>query len=98
VDLEDVMRLDHGGKTYALYRDAKGSYFATDGVCTHEHAQLADGLVFGHLIECPKHNGRFDIRTGRAVRAPACVDLASYPVRVEGGAVLIGLPPVGTES
>jgi 3-phenylpropionate/trans-cinnamate dioxygenase ferredoxin component len=52
---------------------------------------LADGLVLGNLIECPKHNGRFDIRTGEARCAPACVNLKTYPVRLESGKVLIGL-------
>ena len=43
----------------------------------------------GHLIECPKHNGQFDYRTGAAKRAPVCVNLRTYPVRVEGGRVLV---------
>jgi 3-phenylpropionate/trans-cinnamate dioxygenase ferredoxin component len=55
----------------------------------HERAYLADGLVMDNLIECPKHNGRFDHRTGAAKRAPACIDLRTYSVRVEDGRVLI---------
>ena len=43
------------------------------------------------IIECPKHTGRFDIRTGKARRAPVCVDLRTYPVRVEDGKVMLGL-------
>ncbi len=43
----------------------------------------------GHLIECPKHNGQFDYCTGRAMRSPVCIDLATYPVKVEGGRVFI---------
>jgi 3-phenylpropionate/trans-cinnamate dioxygenase ferredoxin subunit len=42
-----------------------------------------------HTIECPKHNGQFDYRTGEARRAPVCVNLQTYPVRVTGGRVLI---------
>jgi 3-phenylpropionate/trans-cinnamate dioxygenase ferredoxin subunit len=45
--------------------------------------------VIDHVIECPKHNGRFDYRTGEAKRVPACIDLRTYPVKVEGGKVLI---------
>ncbi len=44
-----------------------------------------------NLIECPKHNGRFDFRTGQARRAPACVALQTYPVRVQEGRVLVNL-------
>ena len=43
------------------------------------------------LIECPKHNGRFDYATGRAKGAPAIVDLRTYPVRVDGSTVYIEL-------
>ena len=89
IEPEDVVRFDHGGRTFAIYRSPDDAYYATDGLCTHEQAHLADGLVMDHLIECPKHNGRFDYTTGAAKRAPACVDLRTYPVKVEGGTILI---------
>lgn len=89
IDAEDLIRFDHGGATYAIYRAPDGSFHATAGLCTHEGVHLCDGLVMGHLIECPKHNGQFDYRTGKAKRAPACVDLRVYPVKVEAGAVFI---------
>jgi 3-phenylpropionate/trans-cinnamate dioxygenase ferredoxin subunit len=91
IEVEDVIRFDHAGRTFAVYRSPEDEYFATDGLCTHEQVHLADGLVMGHVIECPKHNGRFDYRTGQAKRAPVCVDLRTYPVKVDGGRVLIDL-------
>ena len=91
IDVEDVIRFDHGGRTFAIYRGPADDYFCTDGLCTHEHAHLADGLVTDHVIECPKHNGRFDYRTGKAIRIPACVDLGTYPVKLEVGRVLIAV-------
>jgi 3-phenylpropionate/trans-cinnamate dioxygenase ferredoxin subunit len=91
VGAEDVIRFDHGGHTYAIYRSADDGYFATDGLCTHEQVHLADGLVMDHVIECPKHNGRFDYRTGEAKGAPVCVALKTYPVRLEAGAVFIDI-------
>jgi 3-phenylpropionate/trans-cinnamate dioxygenase ferredoxin subunit len=91
IDAEDVIRFDHGGRTYAIYRTEDNGYFATDGLCTHEQVHLADGLVMGTIIECPKHNGRFDFRSGAAKGAPVCVDLATYPVKVQGGRVLLNL-------
>jgi 3-phenylpropionate/trans-cinnamate dioxygenase ferredoxin subunit len=90
VEEEDVMRFDHGSQTYAIYR-IDDEYYATDGLCTHEQVHLADGLVMDNIIECPKHNGRFDIRTGAAKGAPVCVNLKTYPVRVEDGKVLINI-------
>ena len=50
---------------------------------------LCDGLVMEYTIECPKHNGLFDYRTGEAVRAPVCVNLKTYPTKVEDGRVFI---------
>ncbi len=86
---EDVIRFDHGGRTFALYRSAEDTYHATDGLCTHAGVHLAGGFVMGHQIECPKHNGRFDYTTGQAQGAPACVNLKTYPVKVEGGRVYV---------
>lgn len=89
IDEEDLIRFDHGDRVFAIYRSPEGQFFATDGVCTHEHAFLADGLVMDDIIECPKHNGRFNYKTGEAKGAPACINLQTYPVKVEGGAVFI---------
>jgi Na+-transporting NADH:ubiquinone oxidoreductase subunit F len=78
---EDVIRFDHDNKTYAVYRTAGDTFHATDGICTHGNAHLADGFVKGSLIECAKHNGRFDIRDGSPQRLPVCVGIKTYAVR-----------------
>ncbi|MCD9025404.1 MocE family 2Fe-2S type ferredoxin [Cohnella silvisoli] len=91
IDEEDVLRFDHEDRTFAVYRTDKDEYYATDGYCTHEKFHLSNGLVMGSTIECPKHNGRFDVMTGQAKRAPVCVDLKTYPVKVENGTVYIEL-------
>jgi 3-phenylpropionate/trans-cinnamate dioxygenase ferredoxin subunit len=91
IEEEDVLRFDRDGRTYAVYRTASGVY-ATDGWCTHEQAHLADGLVLDEIIECPLHQGRFHIPTGRAKSPPVCIDLKTYPAREQGGRIQIGLP------
>jgi len=88
IDDEDVMRFDHGGRTFAVYRVGERVY-ASDGLCTHEQALLCEGFVMEHVIECPKHNGRFDIRDGRPLCAPVTVALKTYPAKVEGGQIFI---------
>lgn len=88
IDDEDVVRFDRGGKTFAIYRVEDRAY-ATDGLCTHEKVHLCDGLVMEHVVECPKHNGRFDIRDGRPLGAPVCVALRTYPAKVEDGKVMV---------
>ncbi len=95
IEPEDVIRFDHAGRTYAVYRSPSDSYYCTDGTCTHEHAHLADGLVIDDVIECPKHNGRFDYRTGKAKSAPACIDLRTYETKVEDGFVHVRIGSAG---
>lgn len=89
IEEEDVMRFDHGSRTFAIYRCPDGEFYCSDGLCTHERVHLADGLVMDYIIECPKHNGQFDYRTGEAKRPPVCEDLATYPVRIENNRVLV---------
>jgi 3-phenylpropionate/trans-cinnamate dioxygenase ferredoxin subunit len=91
IDQEDVIRFDSAGRSFAIYRSPEDQYYATDGLCTHEQVHLADGLVMDDIIECPKHNGRFNYKTGEARGAPVCVNLRTYPVKVEGGTVYINL-------
>ena len=91
IEAEDLVRWDHEGKTYCIYRSPDDEVFCTDGLCTHEAVHLEDGLVMDYEIECPKHNAAFDYRTGEALRAPACVNLNTYPARVVGGQVEIDL-------
>jgi 3-phenylpropionate/trans-cinnamate dioxygenase ferredoxin component len=87
---EDVMEFEHEGALYAIYHTPTG-FYASAGVCTHETARLAQGLVFGEIIECPMHMGRFHIPTGAAKGAPVCVNLVVHPVKVESGRLFIGL-------
>ena len=63
IDEEDVIRFDHGARSFAVYKSPTGDFFATDGLCTHENVHLADGLVMDDTIECPKHNGQFNYKT-----------------------------------
>lgn len=91
IDREDVRRFDRGERTFAVYRTADDQYYATDGLCTHRKVHLAGGFVMGRIIECPKHNGRFDYTTGQAQGAPACVDLQTHPVKLEAGVVFLKL-------
>ena len=92
---EDVLRFDRDQKTYAIYRAADGKFYATEGLCTHGNAHLADGMVKGTIIECAKHNGRFDIRDGSPQRLPVCVGLKTYPVRESSGKLLVDLSSAG---
>lgn len=91
VEEDDVIAVVIDGKTYAIYQSGDQEFYASDGNCTHGRARLCEGLVMDGVIECPKHNGRFDYRTGRALGAPVIEDLRIYQTKVEGDGVYIHL-------
>src|SRR5688572_15259557 len=86
----DAIEVVRGGRQIAIYL-VDGEAFATDNICTHGMARLCDGFLDGHEIECPHHQGRFDVRTGAATCAPAKVALATYPARLEGDRIQLQL-------
>jgi len=75
----------------ALYHLPGGEFRATDNVCSHEYALLSEGWLENGCIECPLHAAQFDIRTGKALSAPADTDLAVFEVKVEGADLMIKL-------
>ena len=93
--LGEVVRFDYGQKTYAVYRTGNDGLYATDGICTHGNAHLADGLIIGDVIECSKHNGRFSLKDGSPKRTPVCVGLKTFKVELEGDKVIIDLSDDG---
>jgi len=87
---DDVIGVDVDGRDIALYAVGDAVY-ATDNLCTHGHARLCDGFLDGHEIECPLHQGKFDVRDGRPMCEPAVDPLRSYPVKIEGQRVFVRL-------
>ena len=85
---DDVIGIDVGGKSFALYL-VEGEVYVTDNICTHGNARLCDGFLEGHEIECPLHQGKFDIRNGKAMCAPLTEDVKTYPVKIEGARVFV---------
>ena len=90
VPLDDVIGVAVDGRQIALY-SVDGDVYATDNICTHGHARLCEGFLEGHEIECPLHQGKFDVRTGQPTCAPATEPLRSYPVKIEGGRVWLSI-------
>jgi apoptosis-inducing factor 3 len=88
-----VLRVEVAGRAIALY-NLDGAFYATDEICTHAYASLAEGFVDGETIECPLHGATFSIKTGEALSAPATEPLATYAVRVDGDELLVAVPAV----
>ncbi|MEO8807070.1 MAG: non-heme iron oxygenase ferredoxin subunit [Burkholderiaceae bacterium] len=87
---DDVIGVIVAGRDIAIYT-VGDTVYATDNICTHGQARLCDGFLDGHEIECPLHQGKFDVRDGKPVCEPVTDALRSYPVKVEGRRVVLQL-------
>ena len=74
-----------------LIANVDGEILATDDICTHEDASLSSGSLKGHLVRCPLHGSRFDLRTGAPLEEPAEEPLVRHAVRIEGDHILVTL-------
>lgn len=83
------MRLLRLGSVRVALCNVGGVFYAVEDLCTHDDGPLGEGALRGHELECPRHGGRFDVRSGAATRMPAVVPVRTFPVRVEGDAVFI---------
>jgi naphthalene 1,2-dioxygenase system ferredoxin subunit len=86
----DVIGIKVAGKDIALY-EVEGEVYATDNLCTHGAARMSDGFLEGREIECPLHQGRFDVCTGKAMCAPLTENIRTYPVKIENLRVMLKL-------
>ncbi len=82
-----VVRVDD--QPVALFHLEDG-YYAMDDLCTHDGGPLAEGTLEDHVIECPRHGARFDVRTGAVLRLPAVAPVPTYRVRVENDEIQVG--------
>lgn len=69
-----------------------GQFFAIADVCSHDDGPVGEGDLEGYEVICPRHGAKFDVRSGKVLSLPAIVDIPAYPVKVEEGEILIGLP------
>ena len=83
--------LEIDGQPVAVFNIA-GKYFAIADVCSHDDGPVAEGDLHDSEIECPRHGAHFDLESGKALSLPAVVDIPAYPVKVEGGEILLGIP------
>jgi nitrite reductase/ring-hydroxylating ferredoxin subunit len=91
IEPDDSKRCQHGKRCIALF-NLGGRIYATDDICTHAHAHLSEGYIDGETVECPLHQGLFHIPTGRPLSPPVTKPLETYPVKIEGGEVLVEIP------
>ena len=90
---ENAQRLvSVGGKTLLLCK-SDAQVFVVQNRCTHDHEQLAGGLMRKCTIVCPYHGARFSLKTGLPFGPPAFEPIDTYPVRIVDGHVEVCAVP-----
>lgn len=88
-----LLGVEVAGEQIVLVRTANGIR-AFQGICTHQHAVLADGEIEDGVLWCPFHGAGFDVETGAAACLPATEPLRRYELRVDGEEILVAATPV----
>ena len=85
---EEVMQFWVGDTPLAIYR-LEDAYYASTDICPHQGGSLSEGYIEDGQIECPLHQGCYDVTTGEARSGPACGDLATYSVTTQDAWVYV---------
>jgi 3-phenylpropionate/trans-cinnamate dioxygenase ferredoxin subunit len=87
---DEALGVTVGNRQIALCRSG-GRLFALDNVCTHQYALLSDGYIEDGCIECPLHQGRFELASGKPLSPPVTEPVRTHPVRAENGKIYVDL-------
>jgi 3-phenylpropionate/trans-cinnamate dioxygenase ferredoxin component len=78
-----MKRVQIDDEDIALYHTEDG-FYATSDICTHARVSLSEGTLCGDIVQCPKHGGKFNVKTGAAVAFPCVIPVETFPVEVRG--------------
>jgi 3-phenylpropionate/trans-cinnamate dioxygenase ferredoxin subunit len=99
IDIAAIDELEEGERLFVdvdempiVLFNIGGYVFAIKDVCSHDDGPLGEGDLDGYKIICPRHGAAFDVRTGKVLSLPAIVDIPAFPIKIEGGRILVGLP------
>lgn len=85
---EQPVRAEVDGAAYAVF-NLDGAYYVTQDVCTHGPGLLSEGTVLGDEVECPFHQGRFNVRTGAPTLPPCTEAVRVWTAHVIDGRICI---------
>ena len=87
---DEPLQVTLNGQLIALYK-VEGNYYATQDACSHAKASLAEGFMDGECIECPLHEARFHIPSGKLISGPTCDPLKVFPTKVDADVLWLKL-------
>ncbi|WP_274363520.1 Rieske (2Fe-2S) protein [Paenibacillus thermotolerans] len=74
----------------ALFHVEDG-YYVTSNLCTHRKQYLTDGSLDGEIVSCPRHGGKFDVKTGAPTAGPCYTPLPTYSVEIRNDEIWIDI-------
>ncbi len=88
-----TMKLVHAGPLLVGVYNVDGDLYAIEDRCSHDDGPLVEGDWEPEeaVVICPRHGSRFDLRSGRPLTLPAYEPVATFPVRVEDGTVVVNI-------
>lgn len=87
----ELLRVEVGVHLVCL-ANVDGAIYAVDDDCTHTGGPLDEGELECHVLTCPIHLARFDVRDGQVLRGPAREPLRTYTVKVDDGRIFVADP------
>lgn len=85
----EIRQVEIEGEFFAVYHLEDGTHCATADLCSHGQALLSEGWLEGDEVECPLHNGCFNVRTGEPTALPCEEPIRTFPIRIEGEDVVL---------
>jgi nitrite reductase (NADH) small subunit/3-phenylpropionate/trans-cinnamate dioxygenase ferredoxin subunit len=86
----ECLSVEVEGLGVALF-NVGGTIYAMDNTCPHAGGPLGEGTLAGHLVKCPWHGWRYDVRTGERPENPE-IKVACFPVEIDGDLIKIRIP------
>ena len=80
-----------------LVASSGGEFFGYQAQCPHQDVALCEGLYDGTVLTCHMHLWQWDIRTGAPIGIAEAA-LQSYPIAVEGDALVLGPQPTALDA
>lgn len=89
-----TMRIVPAGSRLVGVYNCGGVLYAIEDRCSHDDGPLAEGEWDPEacVVVCPRHGSRFDLQTGAPMTLPAFEAVATFPVSVRGGTVVVEVP------
>ena len=88
IKVDQPLSVEVNGISIGIYQIGE-EYHAIEDVCPHAFAILTEGFIEGCEVECPLHEATFNITNGKLLSGPADRDLQTFPVKTEGGQILV---------